>query len=104
MALIEANAETWLRVSTEITLATAQMNDLLLRIRRGELVEASKFDAMIFGFAHRVRDQLLSAPARHAAVLAAERGLDAAAVLLALDGAVRRCLTRLAERDQTKPK
>ncbi len=30
---IEPNAETWLRVSTKITLANAQMNDLLLRIR-----------------------------------------------------------------------
>ncbi len=71
---LEAYAETWLRVSTEI--ATARLNDMLLRIRRGELVDASKFDAMIYAFTHRVRDQLMSALARHAAVLAAERGLD----------------------------
>ena len=94
---IEANAETWLRVSTEITLANAQLNDLLLRIRRGELANAQRFDATQFAFAHRVRDQLLSAPNRHAAVLAAERGLDPAALLLNLNVAVRRCLSRLAD-------
>jgi siderophore synthetase component len=93
---IEPTAENLLRLQTEITMVRAQHQDLVYRIRRRELIEHSRLENAIFGLAHRVRDQLLTAPARHAAIIAAELGLSAAPLAAALDDILRNALTDIA--------
>jgi hypothetical protein len=50
-----------------------------------------------------VRDQLLTAPTRHAAILAAEQGIPPAALAAALDQVLRRALTDLTAPPPEKP-
>jgi hypothetical protein len=82
----EANPQidTLMRVQTELTVTRAQHNDLTLKIRQRELVDRRHVEALVFARARRVRDQMLTAPVRHAAVLAAEFDLSPAPLAHAL--------------------
>jgi hypothetical protein len=73
----EANPQidTLMRVQTELTVTRAQHNDLTLKIRQRELVDRRHVEALVFARARRLRDQMLTAPVRHAAVLGAAFGL-----------------------------
>jgi hypothetical protein len=71
---------------------------LSLRIQRGEMVSRRAAEAAHFALGTRIRDQLLTAPARHAAMLAARYDLDPGLLMAALDGIVRSALVALADR------
>jgi hypothetical protein len=55
----EANPQidTLMRVQTELTVTRAHHNDLTLKIRRRELVDGRRVEALVFARARRVRDQ-----------------------------------------------
>jgi hypothetical protein len=75
-----------------LTITRAQHNDLTLKIRQRELVDRRRVEALVFARARRVRDQMLTAPVRHAAVLAAEFGLSPAPLAHALGQIMRAAL------------
>jgi hypothetical protein len=89
---IEPTPDTLLRLQTEVNVVKAQHTDLLTKVRQRRLVEVAKLEASTIARAHRVRDQLLTAPARHAALLAAKHGLEPAILNAALVRFVRETL------------
>jgi hypothetical protein len=93
---IEATPETLLKLQTEITVVRAQHTDLTWKVRQRRLVEHARLEASTIARAHRIRDQLLTAPARHAALLAAQHGIGAAALSSALEDFVRTTLREIA--------
>jgi hypothetical protein len=98
MMAIDPSPETLMKINTELNVVRAQHNDLTLKIRHRELVEIHKAEAVTFARARRVRDQLLSAPARHAAILAAELGLPAVTLVHALDHVIHASLREISRR------
>lgn len=92
---IEPIPENLMRVQTELTVTRAQQNDLTLKIRQRELVERRRIELLVFARARRVRDQLLTAPARHAAILAAEFGTLPATLAYALEHVTRATLSEI---------
>lgn len=97
---IEPTQENLLRIQTELTLVRAQLSDLVFKTRRRELAEHARLEAAAFALAHRVRDQLLTAPARHAAILAAEIGVNPGALAAALTQIMRAALRDIAQGPQ----
>jgi len=93
---IEPTPATLLKIQTEINIVRAQQTDLLTKVRQRKLVEISRLDASTITRAHRIRDQVLTAPARHAALLAARHGLVDSAVSAALEDYVRKALREIA--------
>jgi hypothetical protein len=89
---------TRIQLQTEMVVIRAQHNALVLRLRRRELVNRARYEANLFNLAHRVRDQLLTASSRHAAILAANAGLAPAILAPALDRIMRAVLTDLHDR------
>jgi hypothetical protein len=81
---IEPTPDSLLRVQTEIKVVKAQHTDLQTKIRQRRLVDLATLEASTIARAHRVRDQLLTAPARHAALIAAKHGLEPAILNAAL--------------------
>jgi hypothetical protein len=100
---IETTHATLIEAQTALTMVRAQHNDLTLKIRRREVVDRRRFEAAIFRFTCRVRDQLLTAPTRYAAILAAEHGIPPAALAAALDQVLRRALNDLTAPPAEKP-
>jgi hypothetical protein len=76
---------TLVKVRAELHWLAERQATLRLRIRRGELVERRRMinAAMLLG--HRHRDLIQAAPVRWGAQLAAQHGLEARALLGALD-------------------
>ena len=93
---VEPTPDTLLRIQTEINVVKAQHTDLLTRVRQRRMVSLAKVEAATVDRAHRIRDQLLTASARHAAVLAAKHGLDPGLVNMALMEVVREALCSVA--------
>jgi hypothetical protein len=93
---IEPIPENLIKIQTELNLVRAQHSELKLRIRRGELIERAKFEADVFRLARRVRDQILTAPARHVATLAATYNLAPGTLAAALDSLLRAELAEIA--------
>jgi siderophore synthetase component len=93
---IEPTAENLLKLQTEITMVRAQHQDLVYRVRRRELVESDRAEKVIFNLAHRIRDHLLTAPARHAAIIAAELGLAPGPLAAGLEETLRQALSEIA--------
>jgi hypothetical protein len=89
---------TLLQLQTELTVIRAQHNDMALKVRRHELLDRARYEIHLAQLARRVRDQLLTASSRHAAILAADAGVDAAALGRALDRIMRATLTDLSAR------
>lgn len=85
------------RVALEKHLIETRSNTLKLRIARGELVKRSAAEAAHYAIGIRIRDTLLTASSRHAAILAAKYGVNAAELAAALDEIVRNALIALAD-------
>jgi hypothetical protein len=63
------------RLQTELMVVRARRSDLQFKVRQRQLVETDALRESTIRRAHRVRDQLITAPARHAPQLAAEYAL-----------------------------
>ncbi len=70
---------------------------LRLRIARGEMIPRLATERRVIEMAMQVRDRVMSAPARCAAIIAAAEGLPPAVVNAALESAARRMLNREAD-------
>lgn len=92
-----ATPDTLLRLQTEINVVKAQHTDLLTGARQGRLVEHASAEAITVERARRIRDQLLTSPARHAATLAGRYGIAPAALNAALVLFVRETLRAIAD-------
>lgn len=75
----------------------AQMNQLRLQRMRGELVSRKQVIAHVYDLARKERDSWMQMPARKAANMAAELGVDAHLMEQVLDKAIRDHLADLAE-------
>ena len=73
------------------------MNQLRLQRMRGELVSRKQVIAHVYDLARKERDSWMQMPARKAANMAAELGVDAHLMEQVLDKAIRDHLADLAE-------
>ena len=71
--------------------------NLRLQRLRGELIDRSRATALVFKLARQERDALLNLPARIAAQMAAELGVDAVTLQTVLEKYIRQHLSELAE-------
>jgi hypothetical protein len=85
-------------MQTQLIAIRAQHNALVLRLRRREIINRDRYERALFNLAHRVRDQMLTASSRHAAILAADAGVAPTALARALDRIMRAALTDLSAR------
>jgi hypothetical protein len=92
-----AESGTFLRARNAKEVIAAQTAQLRLKKMSGELVDRQKATAMIFELARRERDAWQNWPPRVAANMAAELGVDAHKMELALDKFIRIQLAELAE-------
>jgi hypothetical protein len=76
----------------------AQLASLRLKIARGELVRRIDLELQLQAVALRIRDHLMTAPARHAALLAVRYRVDPARLGIALEQMMRDALTTLADK------
>jgi len=93
---VSPTPDTLLRIQTEINVVKAQHTDLETRIRQRRVVEVSKLEDVVIARAHQIREQLLTASGRHAAVLAANHGLDPGLMNAALVEMIREAVTSIA--------
>ncbi len=75
----------------------ARLRRMELQQKEGELVDRARATALVFRLARQERDVWLGWPARVAAMMAAELGLNAHALQTALESHVREHLASLAE-------
>jgi hypothetical protein len=88
---------TFLQARTANEVLKAQERKLRLGRLKGELVDRARTTALVFRLARAERDAWLQWPARVAATLAAELGVEAHAMQTALEQALRAQLDELAE-------
>ena len=88
---------TYVQAKTANEVLKAQRARLELQRAKGELVERQKAQAMVFRLARQERDAWQTWPARVAALMAADLGVDAATVQQVLDQYVRSHLSDLAD-------
>jgi hypothetical protein len=81
---------------TAVLLAEAGLKRLRLEERRGQLLDRQATLGKLFAAVRGLRDAWLSSPARIGPELAADLGVDATRVMIALDPLVRRQLDELA--------
>jgi hypothetical protein len=79
----------------------AQRAEIMLKIKRRQMVKVAGLERHIVERAHSTRDSLLYAPARHAAPLAAAHCLDAALVFATLTATMRATLTAISKNGPT---
>ncbi|MFO1128375.1 MAG: elements of external origin [Rhodospirillales bacterium] len=101
-AVVETLAEagdgmTFLQARTANEVLKAELLNLELRQKRGELIDRRKAGAMVFSLARQERDSWLNWPARVAAGMAAELGADPHRLQTVLENHVRQHLAGLAE-------
>ena len=75
----------------------SQERRLKLQKLKGELVDRARAEALVFRLARETRDAWVNWPARAAALIAAEVGLEPAAMQKVLEAHVRAHLDELAE-------
>lgn len=92
-----AGGMTFVQARTANEVMKAQERRVRLQKLKGELVDRSRAIATVFGLARRERDAWVQWPARVAALIAAELGVDPHAVETALEKHVRRHLAELSE-------
>jgi len=86
--------QTLAEVQAQLETVAAERAELLLRIKRREVVEVAKLESGIVERAHQVRDLLMvMMPARVAPMLAADHAVEAAHLSVALMATMRRLLT-----------
>ena len=88
---------TFLQAKTANEVLKAQERKLRLAKLKGELVERDRAKALVFRLAREERDAWVTWPARVAALMAAEIGVEAAAMQTVLETHVRAHLDALAE-------
>lgn len=88
---------TFVQARTAHEIAKAHLARLKLQERKGELVDRARATALVFRLARQERDAWLNWPARVAALMAAELGLEPHAMQKALEIHVRAHLVELAD-------
>jgi len=88
---------TFVQARTAHEIAKAHLARLRLQRMKGELVDRARATALIFRLAREERDSWVNWPARVAALMAAELGLEAHPMQKALEAHVRAHLAELAE-------
>lgn len=88
---------TFLEARTVREIAMAHLARQKLQERKGELVDRARATALVFRLAREERDSWLNWPARIAALIAAELGVDTHAVQKLVETHVRDHLAELAE-------
>jgi hypothetical protein len=87
---------TFLQAKTANEVLKSQERRLKLQKLKGELVDRARAEALVFRLARQERDALVNWPARAAALIAAELGLEPAAMQKVLEAHVRAHLDELA--------
>ena len=88
---------TFVQARTAHEIAKAHLARLRLQRMKGELVERARATALVFRLAREERDSWLNWPARVAALIAADLGVDAHAVQKIVETHVRSHLAELAQ-------
>ena len=88
---------TFLQAKTANEVLKSQERRLKLQKLKGELVDRARAEALVFRLARETRDAWVNWPARATALIAAELGLDPAAMQKVLEAHVRAHLDELAE-------
>ncbi len=88
---------TFVQARTAHEIAKAHLARLRLQRMKGELVDRARATALVFRLAREERDSWLTWPARVAALIAAELGVEAHAVQKLIETHVRGHLAELAE-------
>jgi hypothetical protein len=88
---------TFLQAKTANEVLKSQERRLKLQKLKGELVDRARAEALVFRLARETRDAWVNWPARAAALIAAEVGLDPATMQKVLEAHVRAHLDELAE-------
>ena len=88
---------TFVQARTAHEIAKAHLARLRLQRMKGELVDRAKAQALVFRLAREERDAWVNWPARVAALMAAELGVEAHPMQKALETHVRAHLAELAE-------
>ena len=88
---------TFAQARTAHEIAKAHLARLKLQERRGELVDRARASALVFRLAREERDSWLNWPARVAALIAADLGVEAHPMQTILETHVRAHLAELAE-------
>jgi len=88
---------TFVQARTAHEIAKAHLARLRLQERRGELVDRAQAAALVFRLAREERDAWLNWPARVAALMAAELGVEAHPMQKVLETRVRMQLSELAD-------
>jgi hypothetical protein len=88
---------TFLQAKTANEVLKSQERRLKLQKLKGELVDRARAEALVFRLARETRDAWVNWPARAAALIAAELGMDPAAMQKVLEAHVRAHLNELAE-------
>ena len=88
---------TFLQAKTANEVLKSQERRLKLQKLKGELVDRARAEALVFRLARETRDAWVNWPARAAALIAAELGIDPAAMQKVLEAHVRAHLDDLAE-------
>ncbi|MGD9509703.1 MAG: elements of external origin [Geminicoccaceae bacterium] len=94
---VPAGGMTFLQARTANEVLKAQERKLRLGRLKGELVDRARTTALVFRLARAERDAWLQWPARIAATLAAELGVEAHAMQTVLERSLREQLEQLAE-------
>jgi hypothetical protein len=87
------------KARSEYAVIMAQIGVQQLRIERGELIKKADLERKIAAFYFRIRDTVLTLPDRNAAIIAADYGLDAHKLNLALVAILRKFLEDFADGD-----
>lgn len=88
---------TFVQARTAHEIAKAHLARLRLQRMKGELIDRARTTAMVFRLAREERDTWINWPARVAALMASELGVEAHAMQKALETHVRAHLIELAE-------
>jgi hypothetical protein len=88
---------TFLQAKTANEVLKSHERRLKLQKLKGELVDRARADALVFRLARETRDAWVNWPARAAALIAAEVGIDPATMQKVLEAHVRAHLDELAE-------
>jgi len=97
LPLPPAGGATFLQAKTANEVLKSQERRLKLQKMKGELVDRARAEALVFRLARETRDAWVNWPARAAALIAAELGLEPAAMQKVLEAHVRAHLDELAE-------
>jgi hypothetical protein len=91
---------TFLQAKTANEVLKSQERRLKLQKLKGELVDRARAEALVFRLARETRDAWVNWPARAAALIAAELGLDPAVLQKVLEAHVRAHLDDLGQRER----